>query len=82
MIWAVMSYYGLSRLVAIHAAINSRRYRRILDAGLRPFVAEFSPQDWIFQQDNAPAHIAHDTHNYFSNHNISLFPVACELPKP
>ncbi len=55
-----MSYYGLSRLVAIHATINSRRYRRILDAGLRPFVAEFAPQDWIFQQDNAPAHVAHD----------------------
>ncbi len=65
MLWAAMSYYGLSRLVVIHATINSRRYRRILDAGLRPFVAEFAPQDWIFQQDNAPAHVAHDNHDYF-----------------
>ncbi len=75
MLWAAMSYYGLSRLVAIHAPINSRRYRRILDDGLRPFVAEFAPQDWIFQQDNAP-----DNHDYFSNHNISLLPRPANFP--
>ncbi len=63
-----MSYYGQSRLGSIHATINSRRYRRILDPGLRPFVA----QDWIFQQDNDTAHVARDTDNYFSNQNISL----------
>ncbi len=60
-----MSYYGLSRLIAIHATINSSRYRRILDAGFRPLVADVAPQDWMFQQDNATAHVAHDTHSYF-----------------
>ncbi len=48
MLWAAMSYYGLSRLVAILATISSRRYRRMLDAGLRPFVADFAAQDRIF----------------------------------
>ncbi len=80
MLWAAMSYYGLSRLIAIHAKINSRRYRRILDAGLSPFVAEFALQDWIFQQDNAPAHVAHENHDYLSNHNISLLPCPANFP--
>ncbi len=65
MLWRAMSWYGLSFLGVVNGSINSERYCAVLEAGLLPLVEEFAPQDWVFQQDNAAAHIARDTHTFF-----------------
>ncbi len=79
MVCRAMSWYGLYSLVVVNGSITSERYSlvvvngsitserycAILEAVLLPFVEEFAPQDWVFQQDNASAHRARDTHTWF-----------------
>ncbi len=56
-LWVAVSCYVLSTSVDVHGTINPKLYCRILEAGFRPYIAEFAPQDWVFQQDNTPSHV-------------------------
>ena len=76
MVWGGVSANSRTKLVFIpHGAkINSESYRKlileteIIDAGNRLF----KNQDWIFQQDSAPAHASNATQSWFRGQNIEF----------
>ncbi len=73
MVWGAMSWYGLSSLVVVNGSITAERYCAALEACLLPFVEEFAPQDWVFQQANASAHRARYTHTWFLTTILMFF---------
>ncbi len=73
-LWGAMSWYGLSSLVVVNGSNNSERYCAILEASLLPFLEEFAPQDWVFQQDIATAHSVRDTQTFFFDNDINVLP--------
>lgn len=50
--------------------ITSKSYVEMLEKVLLEDVKEDLPVDWIFQQDNAPAHNAHATRQYLEDEGI------------
>jgi hypothetical protein len=59
MFWGCIAYYGAGTLVAIDGNMNTDKYISVLDDNLWPVVVRhFSDRPWIFQEDNAPCHVA------------------------
>lgn len=55
-IWAAISFYGVSEIMILVGRQDANRYCDNLDKGLLPFEAKFygEPTSWVFQQDNEP----------------------------
>ena len=72
MVWGGITANGRTDLVILNENLTARRY---IDEVLQPHLLPFLTQhggDLTFQQDNAPAHRALATRQFFMNHQISL----------
>jgi hypothetical protein len=72
-VWAAFSYDGQSELVIMEKDLSAKKfgyscysYMSALEEGLVPI---YKPGD-IFQQDNAPIHIALDVQEWLEKHGI------------
>ena len=52
--------------------MNAEVYIDILNSELIPFTENLYEENWIFQQDNAPIHVARATKAYSQFRNIQL----------
>lgn len=75
MIWALLSFYGLSKFKFTTVNQNTVCYIK-LGSSLLPFLAEtfsgFIP--WVFQQDNSSIHTAIETHRWLTEKQLRTLP--------
>jgi hypothetical protein len=74
MFWGAVGYQGLSPLVRCDEKITSRLYTTLLSTHFLPHAARIGGQAYVFQQDNASAHRAQSTRNFFATRNINVLP--------
>lgn len=73
MIWGCMSAKGLGNLCFIENTVNATRYIEILKEHLMASVEKITSYDeFVFQQDGAPAHTAKTTKKWFQENNINV----------
>ena len=65
MVCGGISWKRETPLVVVNGTLNAEEYVNMLQEFLLPFRDEFYPQGIVFQQDNAPAHTANFTHEFF-----------------
>ena len=64
-VWAGISWKGKTDLVVANGTLDANEYVMMLQAHLLPFRDEYHPSGCVFQQDNAPAHTAKFTKDFF-----------------
>lgn len=73
MTWGSMSAAGVGPLCFIKSSINAAVYQEILEHFMLASVDQlYGDEDFIFQQDLAPAHTAKTTKSWFNNHGITV----------
>lgn len=76
MVWGVISWNGPGRLYRIQGTMDRFQYIKILNDALLHSLddANVDPTKMIFAQDNDSKHTAHDTKDWFTEHNIETLP--------
>lgn len=73
MVWSFMTFDTLGPLIIMDENINSKNYIQILEENIVPFINNSNRKEsFIFQQDNAPAHKASKTLEWFKKNNIKV----------
>lgn len=74
MVWGAICKNGGRYLQRISGKINAVAYQNLLENEI--FGEDFSnlPENFIFQQDNAPAHAARTTQEFFKRKEIAVLP--------
>ena len=73
MVWGCMSFLGTGRLHICEENMQKEQYLEVLRERLIPQANQWYPgSNFIFQQDNAPAHTAKIVTQFFLNNNINL----------
>ncbi|KAL0146528.1 hypothetical protein M9458_058159 [Cirrhinus mrigala] len=67
-----MSSAGVGPLSFIKSTVNAAVYQEILQHFMLPANKLFGNDDFIFQQDFAPAHKAKTTSTWFNSHGITV----------
>lgn len=74
-VWGWISSHGVGLICRLDGMLNGIMYRNLLENVMLPSVAGVFPDgDFIFQQDNCPAHTAHIVQNWMGENNINLLP--------
>lgn len=78
-VWAGIGWRGTSPLIRIQGTLNAHQYQNQVLQNVREIgntVAGFggrgNQRQWIFQQDNAPAHTARTSRQFLEEENITL----------
>ena len=74
MVRAGITWRGKTQLVVVDGNLNSENYVHLLESVLLPFETDKYPNGYIFQQDNAPAHTAQHTQDFFTSECIDVLP--------
>ncbi|XP_076640649.1 uncharacterized protein LOC143352207 [Halictus rubicundus] len=73
MVWGCFSRNGSGTLMKIDGIMNADKYINILNENLEEAVVKMGCDDeFVFQQDNDPKHIAKKTKKFFKDSNIKL----------
>ncbi len=73
MIWAAMSSAGVGPLCFLKSTVNAAIYQEILEHFMLPSADKlYGDDDFIFQQDLAPAHTAKGTKSWFNDHGVTV----------
>ena len=80
MIWAAMSYNGVSDLGVINGTIDSNKYCEMLAKCLLPFASMDCPTNCISQQDNASCHRSIFTKEFLSDSGVDVLPWPARSP--
>ena len=75
-----ISWCGEAPLVIVIGTINAGEYSTKLDDFLLTFTDEHYPKGYIYQQDNAPAHSALHTKDWFLSKGIDVLQWTSRLP--
>ena len=70
MIWACFSWYGRSEICFVANKVDAVKYVSMLEDYLLPFIEKNHPRSCSFQQDNASAHTAKYTDEFFRDEEI------------
>lgn len=68
MVWGAITYDGQFRLCFVDGTLNGKKYVDILRCKLRGLVN----YDYIFQQDNCPAHKSHICRNWMMENELNV----------
>ena len=74
MVWAGFCAFGKLVIEFVYGTLNVAAYIDLLERRLLPFSADCVLRNVIFQQDNAPAHSASSTKNWFEQQKIAVLP--------
>ena len=80
MVWGGISWHHKTQLIVVHGNLMARRY---VDKILEPEVVLFLRNNadiTLFQQDNARAHSARQTMNFFNQNGVQVLPWPAFLP--
>ena len=81
MVWGAISQNGCLAIKVDTGSLNAQNYINVLTTSLIPAANEaFGNGIWFFQQDNAPAHSAVVTQNFFAQNNIQLIQWPAKSP--
>lgn len=72
MVWAAFSSKGKSKICFVPGKMNAEIYIDLLENELIDFAGDLHGDEWIFQQDNAPIHVARKTKAFFDSRGIEL----------
>jgi hypothetical protein len=73
MVWAAVSWYSVGPIITFHGQISARKYVDRLGNLVHPMIQTLFPNnDAVFQDDNAPIHIAGTTQSWFEKHEGEL----------
>ena len=79
-VWGGISWRGKAPLVVVNGTLNADEYVHMLEEHFLPFCDEFYPNGVTFQQDNAPAHSAAHTRDFFAEESITDLPWLAKSP--
>jgi len=71
MVWGAIGYNERSNLVIIDGNLNAKKYIDILQQNLLIFATRNAVEDYIFQQDNCPAHKSQAVSQWITDNNIN-----------
>ena len=81
MVWGCMSEVGVGELRLVSGRLNAASYVALLEDALRPSVRSLGLEgEFIFQQDNAPAHMAKTTKRWMSSVKIAVLEWPAQSP--
>lgn len=72
MVWAAFGARGKSQICFVPSKMNAEAYVDLLDSNLIEYAGDLYGDNWTFQQDNAPIHVARFTKDFFKSRNIPL----------
>jgi hypothetical protein len=73
MVWAAISWYSVGPIINYHGRITSREYTDRLGNQVHPTIQTLFPNnDAVFQDDNAPIHMAATVQSWFEEHESEL----------
>ena len=71
-VWGGICENGAWYIQRIHAKIKSSSYQQLLATEIFDSDPENLPQNFVFQQDNAPFHVSRSSKNFFKTRKIPL----------
>ncbi len=80
MVWGGISWRGKTPLVEVNGTLNADEYVHMLEEYFLPFRDEIYPDGATFQQDNAAAHSALHTRDFFADEGITDLPWPAKSP--
>ena len=81
MIWGCMSEVGVGELRLVSGRLKANAYVALLEDALTPSVRSLGLEgNFIFQQDNAPAHTAKISKNWMSSKKIDVLAWPAQSP--
>lgn len=80
MVWGAFGYNGKAPMCFVTHRMNAEKYVELLDDVLIAFAEDFWDNSWIFQQDNAPIHVARYTKDFFADKKIDLLQWPAKSP--
>ena len=72
MVWGAISSNGAAYIVRLKGKITALSYQKMLEEVIFNENNQNLPANFIFQQDNAPVHVAGSSKDFFKNHQIPL----------
>ena len=73
MIWGCITFNGVGTLMTVNGNINTAKYIEILEDNLWPVIVRHYPEEnYIFEDDNAPVHMARNVQYYKTQNNIRM----------
>ncbi|KAI4465039.1 transposable element-related [Holotrichia oblita] len=81
MVWGAIAYGSRSQLVFIQTTMNAQHY---IDEVVEPHILPYlqTLEDPLFQQDNAPSHVARISINRFEEAHVIILPWPPKSPRP
>ena len=79
-IWGGISMRGATPLILFKENLTAKRYAKILETGLIPFVRSKFRSKHKFQQDNDPKHRSHYIQSFLKDNNIEWWKTPPESP--
>lgn len=79
-VWGGISKKGATRIVMFTGTMNAIRLKRILEAGLIPFINELFPTGHRLYQDNDPKHSSEYISDFFEEQGINWWSTPPESP--
>ena len=81
MIWGCICYDGVGTLTAVEGNINAATYIDILDKNLWSVVVwYFEGKEYLFMDENAPVHRAHNVDNYKDQNEVTSMEWPAQSP--
>lgn len=62
----------MTRIVKIKGSLHSKKYQKVLKKYLIPDLAKLSGDNYIFMQDNAPAHTSEATLDFMQKNKVKI----------
>ena len=70
MIWGAFMGQNKCELAFVNGRMNALKYQGMLEDYLFPFIRRLNNDEVIFQQNNAPIHVAKSTKQWFNDYGI------------
>lgn len=81
MVWGCFTKNGLGPLVKLEGKITAQIYIDMLENNLLSYIDTLeNKENYLFQEDNAPIHIAKSTKNWINKNNINILPWPAQSP--
>jgi len=80
MVWGCFCRGMIGPLVLVEGRITAEKYREILSDHLIPFLNSIGFSEYLFQDDNAPAHTARSTRTWKEDNSINVLPWPAQSP--
>lgn len=74
MVWGAISYSGAVQIIFIEGSLNAQKYLELMQSVRGIIRNKMDTDEFIFQQDNAPAHSARVVKQWFDESGTTLLP--------